>query len=217
MTLHTEVLTDRQVRVLDAIAPVAEAAHFYLAGGTAVALRFGHRRSDDFDWFATRIGHPEALAATIRATGLAVDSLELAAGTVNCLIGGVKVQFLEFAYPLLAPPDAWPDKRVALASLRDLGAMKLLAIAQRGARKDFVDVYELLRQGARLSTMLEDFRAKFQADSISVLRGLAYFDDAELEPMPEMLFPVTWSNVRDGITDALRTGLREQAPPASEA
>lgn len=137
-----------------------------------------------------------------------MDSLELAAGMVNCRIGGVNVQFLEFAYPLLAPPEAWPDKRVALASRRDLGAMKLLAIAQRGARKDFVDVSELLRQGAQLTTMLEDFRVKFRADPISVLRGLAYFDDVDLEPMPEMLSPVTWSHVKDGITDALRAVLR---------
>ncbi|MEW5984861.1 MAG: nucleotidyl transferase AbiEii/AbiGii toxin family protein [Acidobacteriota bacterium] len=208
MTLHTEVLSDRQARVLDAIASVAQAANFYLAGGTALALRFGHRRSDDLDWFAADVRRPEALAATIREAALAVDSLELAAGTVNCRIDGVNVQFLEFAYPLLAASDTWPEKRVAVASVRDLGAMKLLAIAQRGSRKDFVDVYELLRQGARLSGMLDDFRAKFQADPISVLRGLAFFDDAELEPMPEMLAAVTWSNVRDGITDALRAVLR---------
>lgn len=208
MTLHPEVLSDRQVRVLDAVASVAEAAHCYLAGGTAIALRLGHRRSEDFDWFAADLGRPEALAAKIRDAALSVESLELAAGTVNCRIAGVHVQFLEFDYPLLAASDEWSEKRVALASLRDLGAMKLLAIAQRGSRKDFVDVYELLRQGARLSAMLDDFRAKFRADPISVLRGLAYFDDAELEPMPEMVAGITWSTVKDGITDALRAVLR---------
>jgi len=208
MIFHPEVLTGRQVRVLDAIAPVSEAGHFYLAGGTAIALRCGHRRSEDFDWFAARVGRPEALAARIRKTDLGLDSLELAAGTVNCRIGEVKVQFLEFAYPLLEGTDAWPEKRVALASLRDLGAMKLLAIAQRGARKDFVDVYALLRQGMTLPNMLDDFRAKFKADPMPVLRGLAFFDDAELEPMPEMLAAVSWPKVRKGIADALRAVLR---------
>jgi hypothetical protein len=118
------------------------------------------------------------------------------------------MQFLEFAYPLLAAADEWPEKRVSLASFRDLGAMKLLAIAQRGSRKDFVDVHELLRQGASLSELLDDFRTKFQADSISVLRGLAYFDDAELEPMPEMLASYSWQDVRDGITAGLRAVMR---------
>lgn len=208
MTFHAEVLTGRQAQVLDAIGPIARAGGFYLAGGTAIALRFGHRRSEDFDWFAAEVKRPEALAADIRACGLALDSLELAAGTVNCRVGGVKVQFLEFAYPLLAGTDEWPEKHVTLASLRDLGAMKLLAIAQRGSRKDFVDVYELLRQGTTLPNMLDDFRAKFQADPISVLRGLAYFDDAERELMPEMLTTATWPHVRDGITGALRKVLR---------
>jgi hypothetical protein len=208
MTFHAEVLTARQADVLDAIAPVARRGGFYLAGGTALALRFGHRRSEDFDWFAADVKRPEALAAEIRERGLVVDSLTLAAGTVNCRIGGVKVQFLEFAYPLLAEADEWPERRVALASFRDLGAMKSLAIAQRGSCKDFVDVHELLRQGATLSKMLDDFRTKFRADPISVVRGLAYFDDAELEPMPEMLTEDTWQNVRNSVTHALRAVLR---------
>lgn len=66
--------------------------------------------ADDFDWFAPAVARPEALAATIRDAAPAVDNLDLAAGTVNCRIGGVKVQFLEFAYPLLAQPDAWPTR-----------------------------------------------------------------------------------------------------------
>jgi hypothetical protein len=208
MIFHTEVLTEPQVRVLDAVAPIAHAAGFYLAGGTAIALRFGHRRSEDFDWFAAELKRPEALAAEIRERGLVLDSLEIGAGTVNCRIRGVKLQFLEFAYPLLAGADEWPEKRVALASLRDAGAMKLLAVAQRGSRKDFVDVCEFLRHGATLPGMLDDFRTKFETDAISAVRGLAYFDDAELEPMPEMLIADTWGSVRDTITDALRAVLR---------
>jgi len=208
MTIHAEVLTELQFRVLDAMAAVARDRRFYLAGGTAIALRVGHRRSEDFDWFAAELNRPEALVAEIRATGVVLDNIKIAAGTVNCRMGGVKVQFLEFAYPLLAEAEEWPERHVAIASLRDLGAMKLLAVAQRGSRKDFVDVHELLRQGVTLSNMLEDFRVKFQTDPISVLRGLAYFDDAELEPMPEMLTADTWQEIRNGITDALRVALR---------
>lgn len=208
MIFHTAVLSEPQVRVLDAVAPIAQSGGFYLAGGTAVALRFGHRRSEDFDWFAPALKRPEALAGEMRERGLVPDSLELGAGTVNCRILGVKVQFLEFAYPLLAGADEWPEKGIALASVRDAGAMKLLAVAQRGSRKDFVDVYEFLRHGAALPGMLADFRTKFGSDAMSVVRGLAYFDDAELEPMPEMLVADTWGNIRDTITDALRAVLR---------
>jgi hypothetical protein len=204
MTFHTEILTDRQRDVLDAVAPVARAGGFYLAGGTATALRFGHRRSEDFDWFAPQVKRPEVLAAEIRQTGLVLDDAELATGTLNCRIGGVKVSFLEYAYPLLAAADESPGNRIEIASLRDLSAMKLLAIAQRGSRKDFVDVFELLRQGSTLPVMLDDFRLKFQADPISVIRGLTYFDDAEREPMPEMVASVEWNVMRDAILTQVR-------------
>jgi len=207
MTFHTEILTDRQIQVLDAVAPVARAAGFYLAGGTAIALRFGHRRSEDFDWFSADLKRPEILAADMRLAGLVMDSLELSAGTLNCRISGVKVQFLEFGYPLLAAPDEWPEQLVTVASVRDLGAMKLLAIAQRGSRKDFVDVFELLRQGNRLQDILDGFRAKFQADPISVLRGLVYFDDAELEPMPEMLVPLDCASAKNLLRAAVQDAL----------
>jgi hypothetical protein len=75
--------------------------------------------------------------------------------------------------------------------------MTLLAIAQRGSRKDFVDIYELLRSGADLKTMLTDFQAKFGVtETISVKRGLVYFDDAETERMPEMLVPLSWVDLK---------------------
>jgi hypothetical protein len=75
--------------------------------------------------------------------------------------------------------------------------MKLLAIAQRGSRKDFVDIYELLRAGTDLKHILVDFRAKFGVEeTISVRRGLVYFDDADAEPMPEMLVPISWTDLK---------------------
>jgi hypothetical protein len=88
--------------------------------------------------------------------------------------------------------------------VRDLAAMKLLAVAQRGSRKDFVDVYELLQGGVLLRGMLEDFREKFKTDSISALRGLTYFDDAETEPSPEMLKPLDWRELRVTLEQAVR-------------
>ena len=110
----------------------------------------------------------------------------------------------EYRYPLLDSLDPWPQYDTDVASARDLGAMKLLAIAQRGSRKDFVDVYELLRNGAVLRRMLEDFREKFNADPISALRGLTYFDDAETEPMPEMLSTVEWRTMKRTIESSVR-------------
>ena len=62
--------------------------------------------------------------------------------------------------------------------------------------KDFIDTYELLQNGGALRLMLEDFGDKFKADPVSALRGLTYFDDAETEPMPEMLVTTDWEEIK---------------------
>ena len=204
MIEHESILTDVQKRVLRAVGPFARRAGFYLAGGTAVALRFGHRRSEDFDWFAPALSRPDALQSALQAEGLSLQETQIEAGTVISRIDGVKISFFEYRYPVLGSPDQWSEYDTLIASVRDLAAMKLLAVAQRGLRKDFVDVYELLQSGVVLRGMLEDFREKFKTDSISALRGLTYFDDAETEPMPEMLKPLDWRELRVALEQAVR-------------
>lgn len=204
MIVHESVLTAAQTRVLRAVGPFARRAGFYLAGGTAVALRFGHRRSEDFDWFAPALPRPDALLSDLQAQGLPLQETQIEAGTVISRIEGVKISFFEYRYTLLDSLDPWPDCDTDIASVRDLGAMKLLAIAQRGSRKDFVDVYELLQNGAVLRRMLEDFRDKFKTDPVSALRGLTYFDDAETEPMPEMLNTAEWPIIKRAVEGSVR-------------
>ena len=204
MTVHESILTATQTEVLRVIGPFARRQGFYLAGGTAVALRFGHRRSEDFDWFATSLPQPASLLSHLQAQGLPLEDSQIETGTLLSRIKGVKVSFFEYRYPLLDALDFWTKHDTDLASARDLSAMKLLAIAQRGSRKDFVDVYELLQNGGWLSRMLVDFRDKFKTDSVSALRGLTYFDDAEKEPMPEMLTRTNWSTMRAEIQKAVR-------------
>jgi hypothetical protein len=177
---------------------VASQIGYYLAGGTAIALYLGHRRSEDFDWFMPAPGPPShVLVSAIAAAGLDLDVDDMAPGTLLGRIHGVKVSFFDYPYPLLEPTLDWAEAHTRVAALRDLGAMKLLAIAQRGSRKDFVDIYELLRSGGDLKTMLTDFQTKFGVtETISVKRGLVYFDDAEKERMPEMLVPLSWTDLK---------------------
>lgn len=204
MTMQEQILKGRQPEVLRAVAPVATRFGFYLAGGTAIALRLGHRRSEDLDWFTDAAQFPsESLLAALRnAVNIEVQTLE--AGTIIGWVQGVKVSFLQFPYPFLAAPEKVETCDLQLAQLQDLAAMKLLAVTQRGARKDFIDVYELLRRGGDLRTMLADYQKKFRVTSvISVLRALVYFDDAEREPMPEMLVPLVWAELKDELRSAV--------------
>jgi hypothetical protein len=195
---HPEVLSATQRRVLEVLGPVLDRRGFYLAGGTALALQLGHRRSIDFDWFSTeRIGGPELLVASLRDEGIPLRIGQIAAGTVHGRIAGVRVTLLEYKYPLVGRRIAGPRGRFHMAGPRDIGAMKLVAIAQRGTKKDFVDLDALLRRRHTLRSFLDAYRKKFRTDDfVHVLYALSYFDDAGRERMPAMLDAVTWSEVR---------------------
>lgn len=113
---------------------------------------------------------------------------------------GVRVRFLEFGYPLLRPLVQWEALGCVLAAPDDLAAMKLLAVAQRGAKKDFFDLHALMLSGLSLEQMLESYRQKFSVADVSrVLYSLCYFDDADLEPLPRMLTDVSWTEVKYAI------------------
>ena len=77
--------------------------------------------------------------------------------------------------------------------------MKLSAIAQRGARKDFCDIYALGKEQFTLKEMLGFYARKFNQDVSPVLYGLVYFDDAESERMPEMLWDMKWVEIKKTI------------------
>jgi hypothetical protein len=194
--IHPEVLPEEQTECLRVLAPVATALGFYLGGGTAVALHLGHRRSVDFDWFAGRFpGQPVDLHATLAAHGIDLVLTALAERTVYGTIAGVKVSFLEFRPELLEPLVEWPALGCRLASCPDLAAMKLLAVAQRGTKKDFIDVHALSRRMS-LAQMLDCYQRRFAVtDTSRLLASLCFFDDAEAEPMPSMLVPLRWETV----------------------
>jgi hypothetical protein len=198
MSLHEEILTVRQRKALRLLGPKTAQRAFYLAGGTAIALHLGHRRSVDFDWFLEgRIADPLGLAGEIRAEGVPFQSGQIARGTLYGALYDVRVSFLEFHYPMLDPLVDWPEYGCHLAGLRDLASMKLAAITQRGSRKDFIDLYALGTSGQTLPEMLAWYGEKFDVTDIGhVLYALAYFDDAESERMPRMLWTAPWNQIK---------------------
>jgi hypothetical protein len=119
--------------------------------------------------------------------------------TLKVAAEGAIIDFVRYPYVPLEPPTLGPGG-VRIASLRDLGAMKLSAIASRGIRRDFWDVFVLAQSGHSLDQMATDFRVKFGKDASDlyhVIRALTYFDDAEADPiLPRGMTPTLWSDVR---------------------
>ena len=184
---------------LDYLRRQAFIGDFYLAGGTALALQIGHRISTDLDWFSTQqhLLPParEEICLALSASG----QFEFASeqdGMLFTRLFGTDVSFIYQHHPLLEPTIEY--RGVQLASPADIGLMKLAAINSRGTRRDFVDVY-CLQEVVTLERLLELATVKY-TDRPSFLavavRALAYFEDAEQQPMPRLLTLVRWPDVR---------------------
>jgi len=201
MTLHLETVSDKQREAIGWLAPLLAARQMYLAGGTAVALQLGHRRSVDLDWFSSQpIDDPMALAQDLRSARVPFVTGSVARGTLHGQVLGVRVSLLEFGYPSLRPPVVWPELNCPLASLVDLAAMKLVAIAQRGSKKDFYDILVLGREQFSLAEMLRAYQEKYGVDDVArILCGLTYFEDAEQEPDPLLLGDLSWEDCKQTI------------------
>jgi len=206
MIFHDEGLGKKQIEVLNRIGSFIKMRGFYLGGGTALSIYLGHRKSIDLDWFTTdNIGDVLVLAESLRGMDFDFVAKVTAPGTLHGTINGIRVSFFEFRYPLLHPLTTWNEMNCSLASLDDLACMKLSAIAQRGLRKDFCDLYFLGKEHSSLSRMLVLYKQKFGIQDIApVLYGLTYFDDAEEEPMPSMIVKVTWETIKGTIQDWVR-------------
>lgn len=206
MKWHAEVLGARQLKALKNMGPLMTRWDFYLAGGTAIALHLGHRRSVDLDWFTGEgIADPLTLARDMEAEGVPFATGQIARGTLHGTISGVRISLLGYRYPLLKPLIPWPECGCSLASLDDLVCMKLSALAQRGAKKDFADLYALGLKHCSLEKMLRRYREKFSIQDIGhLLYSLVYFDDADHDRMPRMLWTVDWRTIKETIRDWVR-------------
>ena len=206
MTFHPETLQGAQVQVLRQLALLVSSRQLYLGGGTALAIHLGHRLSVDLDWFTPgSIADPLRLAQELRDEGIPFITGSIERGTLHGMMDTVRLSFMEYHYPLLEPTIFWPEFACPLASITDLACMKLSAVAQRGSRKDFIDIYALGKNGLSLREMLSLYQRKYSVKDIShVLYGLSYFDDAEREISPKLLMDMDWKVVKKSIREWVR-------------
>jgi predicted nucleotidyltransferase component of viral defense system len=177
---------------------------FYLSGGTALSLQLGHRESEDLDFFSREQFVPDLVEQQLHIFG-ALSETELAKGTVNTYIDGVKLQFLVYPYRLLEPLVAWEE--IHLSSVEDIACTKLQTVGMRSSKKDFIDLYFLL-QHSTLNTLLDDTKKKYAESDYSethILKSLVYFDDADAQPMPRMHKDVSWEQVKKTIIEAVKS------------
>lgn len=160
-------------------------------------MQLGHRMSQDFDFFSPRSFLPGDLWVELRKIQeCAPDYTD--AGTWVGEFLNIKTGFFHYPYPLLG--KTVPYSSLAVASLEDIGCMKIEAIVGRGKKRDFIDLYFILREmGFDLEGLLRLFRSKYQSvpeNRIHVMKSLTYFVDADFDPDPSMLVDFSWIEVK---------------------
>ena len=168
----------------------------YLAGGTAAALQLGHRISVDFDFFTNKEFVPKAFSSELLKLG-PFDEDQADKGTVLGNFKGVKFSLFIYKYPLVFSPIEYLS--LGIADIRDIAAMKIDAIATRGLKRDFVDLYFICKTGLQLVKIFEFYDKKYgklASNLIHIQKSLAYFNDAELNDMPKMLKSCKWEEVK---------------------
>lgn len=177
---------------------------FYLSGGTALSLQLGHRESEDLDFFTAKPFNPQDLERQIHLFGI-LSETELSEGTLNTFINGVKIQFLYYPYQLIKPILNWDN--IPLSSIEDIACTKLQTVSMRGSKKDFIDIYFLLKRYS-LSDLLTFSKEKYAKSNYSqshILKSLVYFFDAEAQPMPKMHQEVSWGEIKSSMVTAVKS------------
>ncbi len=198
--MHPETIDQQTKHVFEKIKKLEILKNFYLAGGTALAIECGHRKSIDLDFFSQDIFDCKKIKQALAVIGEIVIVGE-AEGTLHCTIDGVKVSFLHYPYKMLFDFNVFEG--IKLADERDIAAMKLDAISSRGSKKDFIDLFILLKKYPLLE-LIGFFEKKFneiQYNKLHIFKSLTFFDDAEEEPMPMMLVVVAWEDAKKNIIE----------------
>ena len=202
-----ECFPDRGWIVLSNINNIIAKYPSVLAGGTALALRLGHRISNDLDFFMKDVFSTESLIASIRKTGLSFNIFAESEGTLVLSIEGLKVSFFSYEYGFIEKPLGYEGLKIA--GILDIASMKVIAILQRGSKRDFIDLFVIL-QRIPFQLIAEHMIKRFGKESINPLqigKSLVYFRDADLEPEP--IYPKGREIQWDAVKGFFRSHIRQ--------
>lgn len=196
--LQTQTVVPDLLELLKKIMDEPLFKNFNLVGGTSLALQIGHRNSIDIDLFGNSEINSDLFIEKLSKFG----ELKVVQSTKNILItkiNEVKVDFVNYKYPLLS--QILFVENIRMLSTKDIAAMKLNAIAGRGSKKDFIDLYFLLNEFP-LQEILNFYLQKYDdGSSFMVQKSLSYFLDADDQLSPKMYLDFNWETCKQKIIE----------------
>jgi predicted nucleotidyltransferase component of viral defense system len=198
--LQYRTINQGTLELLNSLMEISELQEFYLVGGTALALQIGHRFSIDLDLFNHKDFDTDIIKNVLIET-YSVQNIVQKNNALNVLIDFpaksnqiIKLDLIKYNYPLLEPINIFDNKR--LLSIVDIAAMKLSALANRGLKKDFYDIYYLLNSFS-INKLIELYQQKYKVyNSFHLIKSLTYFEDADPEPDPITFEEISWNEIK---------------------
>jgi hypothetical protein len=187
------IIDPKTYRLIQDIQALPELKNFYLVGGTALALQYGHRNSIDIDLFTEKEFVADDIISVLQNYFDVEVSFKRDQGTLLTFVNNIKTDFIRHNYPLIK--ESQSEDGIVFLSTEDIAAMKLNAIVNSGKRlKDFVDIYFLLEHFS-LNEMVSFFHIKYpHLNPLIVLKSLSYFDDIDPDmdpPKMKVKLPIT--------------------------
>lgn len=191
--LYRETVSAELLALLESLMTIRSFGTLRLVGGTALALQIGHRNSIDIDLFGEHDIDEQSLTDALNRFD---ESKKLGGSqSINIyLVNGIKVDIVNYPYPWLKPPLV--REGIRMAAIEDIAAMKIAAITQRGSKKDFIDLYFLLRQFS-MPELMGFYREKItDGNEWLALRSIPYFEDADKQPAPTVFQRFSWEEIK---------------------
>src|SRR3990167_6732831 len=198
---HYETLSNQTKKALDFLSGEKwlKESKWYLAGGTALALQVGNRKSVDLDFFTEEKNFNEKQLLAHFADNKNWQTDVEDKNTIYGQLLKSKISFI--AYPFFVPrqESLWHGT-VRVLNKIDIAVMKITAISQRGKKRDFFDLYWCAKNVEPLEETIRHLKIQYPLiahDYHHIMKALVYFEDAESDPAPEIFFKASWEEVKD--------------------
>lgn len=194
--MFTRGLSQQTQKNLVILSKILFVSKYYLAGGTALSLHYGHRFSYDLDFFSLEPEKSFIITSSLKDKGK-LEIFQNDEGTFNGQLNGIKLSFFIYPYKAISPFSKYNNIKVA--GISDIACMKINAISSRGTKRDFVDLYSICKRDNQLARLLKLFEKKYAAvkyNMLHIIKSLVYFKDAEEEEMPSMVDEIDWKAVK---------------------
>ncbi len=183
--MHRECFSENGWKIVSNLKEIFNKHNAILAGGTALALHLGHRISMDLDFFTGSDFYTERIFSKIRGVGHTFRLISEGDGYFLIEVDGIKISMFKYEYPFIERPVMYEGIKVA--GILDIASMKVIAISQRGTKRDFVNLHFIL-QDIPFHKITECMVKRFGRERINPIhigKSLIYFSDAESHPTPE--------------------------------